>query len=312
MTALRRVTVGSRRSPLSRAQTEEVLSRLRTHLSDVNFIVLSISTDGDRNKETPLQDLERGTFVKEIELALLNGEIDMAVHSAKDLPAQLPDGVVLAGIGRRQDARDVQVNKWGLPLMELPAGARLGTSSPRRTALLKEMRSDLRTLPIRGNVGTRLDKARGEEYDGVVLAAAGINRLGRESEITEYLPPDRFTPDVGQGTLAVEARADDADTIEMLAMIDHQPSKSALQAERAFLAALGGGCTVPVAAYARLEGDRLDVSAMAALPDGSRVFRARVTGDATDAESAGRQAAEALLETGASGIISGEWDEAAR
>ena len=305
MTAHRRVTVGSRRSPLSRAQTEEVLSRLRTHLPDVKFIVVSISTDGDRHKETPLQDLERGTFVKEIELALLNGEIDMAVHSAKDLPAQLPDGVVLGGIGPRQDPRDVQVNKWGLPLMKLPTGARLGTSSPRRTALLKEMRSDLQTLPIRGNVGTRLDKARGEEYDGVVLAAAGINRLGRQSEITEYLALDRFTPDVGQGTLAVEARADDAETFEMLTMIDHEPSKSALQAERAFLAALGGGCTVPVAAYARLEGERLDVSAVAALPDGSRVFRARVIGDATDAESAGRQAADALLETGASGIISG-------
>ena len=189
--------------------------------------------------------------------------------------------------------------------MELPPQARLGTSSPRRIAQLKALRSDLMVLPIRGNVGTRIEKARGEHYDGVVLAAAGLIRLGRQQEISEHLSPDTFTPEVGQGTLAVEVRVDDDATIEMLERIDHRPSSLALKAERAFLAALGGGCKVPVAAYAQLDGEELHISAMAGLPDGSRIFRIQVTGDADDAASAGNQAAEALLETGAREIISG-------
>ena len=305
MTTNRKVSVGSRASPLSLAQTEEVLSQLRAQFSDLDFVVIPITTSGDRDKEAPLQSLERGTFVKNIELELLNGEIDFAVHSAKDLPATLPEGLALGGIGPRQDPRDVLVNKWELPLMELPTTARLGTSSPRRTAQLKALRPDLQFLPIRGNVGTRLDKVRGDDYDGVVLAAAGLIRLGRQEEIGEYLSLDICTPEVGQGTLAVEARADDTSILQMLAKIEHRPSRIALQTERSFLGVLGGGCDVPVAAYARLEGDQLRVSAMAAVPDGSRVFRADVAYDAEDAQEAGRRAAEALLETGAREIIDG-------
>jgi hydroxymethylbilane synthase len=303
MTTLRRVAVGTRTSPLSVAQTEEVLSQLRVHSPECDFAVVPIVTSGDRYKDAPLLSLGRGTFVKEIETALLNGEIDLAVHSAKDLLSPLPEGLTLAAIGRRKDPRDVQVNRWGLPLIDLPPDARLGTSSPRRTALLKELRADIRVLPIRGNVGTRLDKARGDDYDGVVLAAAGIVRLGREAEITEHLPPDTFVPEVGQGALAVEARAGDTKIIEMLAKIDHGPSRTAFQAERAFLAVLGGGCTVPVAAYAQLDGSQLHISAMAAVPDGSRVFRTQVTAPADDAEYAGRRTAQALLAAGAGEIL---------
>ena len=303
MTTLRRVTVGSRASPLSVAQTEEVLSQLRVHFPESDFAVVPIATGGDRQKDAPLLSLGRGTFVKEIELALLNGEIDVAVHSAKDLLSTLPEGLTLAAVGQRQDPRDVQVNRWGLSLMDLPADARLGTSSPRRTALLKAMRADIQVLPIRGNVGTRLDKARGVDYDGVVLAAAGIIRLGRQSEITEHLDPITFIPEVGQGALAVEARAGDTKIIEMLAKIDHGPSRKALQAERAFLAFLGGGCTIPVAALAQLDGSQLHISAMAATPDGSRVIRTQLTSVAEDAESAGRRTAQALLAAGAGEII---------
>ena len=303
MTTRLKVTVGSRASPLSVAQTEEVLSQLRPHYPDSEFAVVPITTGGDRRKEAPLLSLGRGTFVKEIELALINGEIDFAVHSAKDLPASLPEGLTLAGIVPRQDPRDALIDRWGLPLMELPPGARLGTSSPRRIAQLKALRPDLAVLPIRGNVGTRIEKAQGTDYDGVVVAAAGLLRLGRQSEISEYLSPDTFTPDVGQGTLAVEVRVEDTRTIEMLSAIDHRPTSLALQAERGFLAALGGGCQVPVAAYARLDGDQLHIATMAAVPDGSRIFRTDATYDADDAAAAGERAAEALLATGAREII---------
>ena len=300
---LQRVTVGSRTSPLSVAQTEEVLTLLRARFPDVEFMVAPITTGGDRNKDAPLLSLGRGTFVKEIELALLGGAIDFAVHSAKDLTATLPDGLTLAAAPRREDPRDVLVNRWDLPLAKLPPDARIGTSSPRRTAQLKALRPDLRVIPIRGNVGTRLDKARGDDYDGVVLAAAGLHRLGRKAEISEYLPPETFTPEVGQGTLAVEAHAGATETIKMLVEIDHAPTSTTLRAERSFLAELGGGCKVPVAAYARLDRGQLNISSMAALPDGSKIYRTQVTSDGADPEGTGKKAAAALLEAGAREIV---------
>ena len=303
MTSRRTVTVGTRTSPLSLAQTEEVLLYLRRRFPDTEFTIAPITTSGDRKKDAPLLSLGRGTFVKEIELALLNEEIDLAVHSAKDLPPDLPEGLTLVGATPRKDPRDVLVDRWDLPLKDLPPEARIGTSSPRRVAQLRAARPDLQLLDIRGNVGTRMDKARGDHYDGVVLAAAGLIRLGRETETSDYLSIETCTPEVGQGTLAIEARAGDATIKGMVGEIDHQPSRKALDAERAFLAVFGGGCKVPITAYARPEGEQLQIMAMAATPDGSRVFRTRVTSDADDPESAGRQAAEALLDVGAREII---------
>ena len=303
MTALNRVAVGSRTSPLSRAQTEEILRPLRTHYPDKDFVIVPITTGGDKHKNAPLLSMARGMFVKEIELALLKDEIDFAVHSAKDLPATLPEGLTIGAFGTRVDPRDVLVNRWSLPLMEIPPGARLGTGSPRRTAQLKAARPDIELLPIRGNVGTRIEKARSDEYDGVVLAAAGLIRLDRQGEIDEYLLPEVCIPEVGQGALAVEARAEDSETLEMLGGVNHPPTSAAVVSERAFLNAVGGGCTVPIAAHARLEGDALDISAMASVPDGSRVFRVQITCDAGDPESAGRRTAEALMESGAGEII---------
>ena len=305
--ALRRLLVGSRRSPLSTAQTEEVLASLRASSPGVEFAVVPITTGGDRNKDAPLLSLGRGTFVKEIEQALLDGRIDFAVHSAKDLPPDLPDGLTLAAIGERKDPRDVLVDKWRLPLAELPAGARIGTSSPRRTAQIKAQRPDIEVRQIRGNVGTRLEKARGHDYDGVVLAAAGLLRLGKEAEIMEYLSPETYTPEVGQGMLAVEARSGDHAIVSILAAADHPDSRTAFRAERAFLQEIGGGCKVPVTAYARLDSGGLLIDTMAALPDGSRVYRAHSVEDAEDPEAAGRRAAQALRETGASEIM--DWDE---
>ena len=303
VSTIRRLRVGSRSSPLSRIQTEEALSQLRVTFPDTDFVSVPISTGGDRNKDAPLLSLGRGTFVKDIEVALLSAEVDFAVHSAKDIPPDLPDGLVLMTVGERQDPRDVHVNRWGLPLMKLPASARLGTSSPRRLAQIKAVRPDIEVLPIRGNLGTRLDKITGEPYDGVVLAAAGLLRLGRQAEITEYISPQICTPEVGQGMLAVEARSEDTSIIEMLAIVELKPTKVAFLAERAFLSTLGGGCKIPVTAYARLDGHALSIDAMAAPLDGSRIVRTQMTGDPDDPETAGRRVAEALLAAGAREVI---------
>lgn len=294
--------VGSRNSPLSMTQTDEALSLMRPIFPDVRFDIVPISTEGDRNKESPLQSLGRGTFVKEIEQALLDEEIDFAVHSAKDLTVEVPDGLTAMAAGSRHDPRDVLINRWGLPLKNMPKGARLGTSSPRRTALIKSVRSDLDVRPIRGNVGTRLDKAISDSYDGVVAAAAGVLRLGRDSEICEYLDPEVFTPEVGQGTLAVEARRDDETTINMLTRVADNDTSIALTAERGFLSYLGVGCTIPTAAYARVTDTMLTICSMAALPDGSKVFRATTTAPCTDPDSTGREVAQRLLDAGAKEI----------
>ncbi len=303
MNAIRKVRVGSRVSPLALVQTEEVLTLLQQESTNVDFEVIHVSTQGDRNKDAPLSTLERGTFVKDIEKALLNGEIDFAVHSAKDLAPDLPDGLAVLPVGQRQDARDVLVSKTGLQLSQLPTGTRLGTSSPRRTAQIKVIRPDIELLPIRGNVGTRLEKAKGLDYDGVLLAAAGLARLGRLSEATEFLAVEQVTPDVGQGTLVAEFRKNDTDVGAMLSKIVVEATAQTFRAERAFLNTLGGGCTAPVAAYATVEGDRLNMLAMAATPDGSKIFRSEIEGDAHAPEEAGRGIAQRLLESGASEIV---------
>ena len=295
--------VGSRTSPLSAVQTEEVLALLRPLFPAVHFKVVPLATEGDRKKTASITSLGRGAFVKEIERTILDGKIDFAVHSAKDLTVQLPDGLTAIAAGRRSDPRDVLIDRWGLPFDDLPAGARLGTGSPRRTASIKSIRPDLDVIPIRGNVGTRIRKAAGGDYDGVVLAAAGVLRLGRDREIAEYLPPDTFVPEVGQGTLAVEARCDDGAVLDMLETASDPSTSASLRTERAFLAELGGGCTVPVAAYAQVDGASIAVSSMAALADGSQVFRTSTTAPVGDPESAGRDAAQALLESGAGEIV---------
>lgn len=299
------IRIGSRTSPLSQAQTEEVLAPLRAAYPDTEFTLVPITTGGDRRKNAPLLSMARGMFVKEIELALLENEIDIAVHSAKDLPAQMPDGLSVVAFTRRHDPRDVLVNRWGLTLKELPEGARLGTSSPRRSALIRALRPETQVVPIRGNVGTRLDKAAGDDYDGVVLAAAGLERLGRSGEINEYFKPEEFTPEVGQGALLVEARSTDGHVAEMLGSIDHGPTRVAVTSERAFLETLGGGCKVPVAAYATLDGSELRISAMAATPDGDRVFRVETSHASEEPIAAGQAAARALMATEASEIIVG-------
>ena len=301
----RTVRVGSRASPLALAQTEEIVSLLRARFVDVEFEVVQLSTSGDRNADAVLTSLGRGAFVKDIERALLDGEIDFAVHSAKDVGPEILDGLRILPVGERQDARDVLVSKSGLSLMSLPAGTRLGTGSPRRKAQIKALRPDVEVLPIRGNVGTRLEKGRGPDYDGVVVAAAGLARLGRLSEATEFLDVEQVTPDVGQGTLVAEFREDDEEVGMMLSSVVVEETVSTFRAERAFLDSIGGGCTAPVAAYGEIDGQRMRMYSMAATPDGGRILRSRIEGDVDEAEEIGRRAAKALLEEGASEIFRG-------
>ncbi len=299
----RTVRVGSRSSPLALAQTEEVLSLLRVRFPDAEFEDVHLSTSGDRKADAVLTSLGRGAFVKDIELALLDGRIDFAVHSAKDVGPEIAAGLQILPVGQRQDARDVLVSKSGLPLMSLPAGTRLGTGSPRRKAQIIAMRPDIEVVPIRGNVGTRMEKGRGPEYDGVVIAAAGLARLGRLAEATEFLGVERVTPDVGQGTLVAEFRQDDDEMENMLSTIILDETSCAFRAERAFLDTIGGGCTSPVAAYGEIEGQRMRMFSMAATPDGERIVRSQVEGDVNEATDVGRKAASALLEAGASEIV---------
>ncbi len=302
---IRRVVIGSRSSSLSLAQTNEVVGLLLQELPSLDIEVVSLSTRGDRNKTAPLLSMERGMFVKEIENALMSEEIDIAVHSAKDMPAITPPGLVIAAFTKREDARDVLVNRWNASLSELPAGARLGTSSPRRTAQIKAARPDIKILPIRGNVDTRMSKARSADYDGAILAAAGIIRLGRKSEISAYLTPQDCVPDVGQGALAVQVRESDSEMIRYVKSIDHTPTSAAVRAERAFLETMGGGCTLPTAAYADIKDGLLRIMAMVAQPDGSEIVRISESYSAADPILAGKSAAAKLIDGGAAHILEG-------
>ena len=298
-----KLRIGSRMSPLALAQTEEVLSYLRLGFNGIEFVVVPISTGGDRNKNTPIDRIGRGAFSKDIESALLDGKIDIAVHSAKDLANRLPSGLFIAATVSREDPRDVLINRWGLKFSEMPTGARIGTGSPRRMALIKSLRADIEVVPIRGNVGTRLGKINGSEYDGVVLAAAGLARLGKTDAIHDFFPCETFIPDVGQGILAIESRISDRDISLKLKEIDHCPTSLALKAERSFLEELGGGCTVPVAAYAMVDKDELILRSMAAVPDGSRIFRVDMSCSMDDPVNAGKELAVRLRESGAREIF---------
>ena len=299
----REIKVGSRTSALAMAQTDEVVGTLRRSFPGTQFQIVPITSEGDRNKDAPLLSLGRGTFAKRLEQALLDRDIDMAVHSSKDLASTLPDGLAIAAYPERKDPRDVIVNRWGLRFADLPSGATLGTSSPRRCGQLLSVRPDIQFVPIRGNVDTRLSKVGTDDCDGVVLAAAGLERLGRLDEATEILTPDLCVPDAGQGALAVETRFDDDLVKEMLEVVNHPETWATVTAERAFVQTAGGGCRVPVAAYAVVQAGELRIRTMACLPDGSEIFRKSVTGPADDPHLAGRTAAHALMQTGADSIM---------
>lgn len=299
-----RVIVGSRGSALAMAQTQLVIEKLRDLFPQIEFAVMTIKTEGDRWLETTLTQLGgKGVFTKEIEEALLAGKIDLAVHSLKDLPTELPKGVMIGAVLDRADPRDALISREGMKLAELPRGACLGTDSPRRRVQLLAYRRDFQIKSIRGNVDTRLRKLDEGQYDAIVLAAAGLTRLKLQNRVTEYLSTDLMLPAPGQGVLAVEIREDDERIRKLVASLDHVPTRAAMEAERAFLQHLGGGCRVPIAACAQLAGGRLVLEGMIASDDATRLFRDTLSGDPAFPQEVGKRLAERLLDEGAREVL---------
>ncbi|WBL36792.1 hydroxymethylbilane synthase [Tepidiforma flava] len=297
MTSLR---LGTRGSQLALAQARLVAGRLEAAAPGLRVDLVTIATAGDRDQSTPLAEGERpGWFTTAIQEALQRGEVDLAVHSLKDLPTRRPEGLVIAAVPLREDPRDALVSRAGQPLRALPPGAVVGTGSPRREAQLREIRPDLQVRPIRGNVETRLRKVRDGEYDAAVVALAGLRRLGLEAEAAEVFGFEEMLPAPGQGALAVECRAADEAVRQLLARIDDPQVRLAVTAERAFLAAIEGGCSYPAAAYAEHFGSTLKLHALIA--PGGRIIRSKMGGPAETAAGLGRQLAAELLERAARG-----------
>jgi hydroxymethylbilane synthase len=299
----RPLTVGTRGSALALTQTESVVKALRARDPGLDIRVQRITTKGDALRDVPLAALGgRGVFVDAIEEALRRCEIDLAVHSAKDLPSRVPPDLAIAAFLERADARDVLVSRSGR-LEELPPGARVGTSSLRRVSLIHAVRPDVETVDLRGNVDTRLRKLDAGDYDAIMLAAAGLIRLNLAHRVTEWLPAESMLPSPGQGALAIEVRADDDELRALVRPLAHAPTEAALAAERAFLAQLGVGCAAAVGAYGTLDGDgRLSLRAMIGSSDG-RSVRGEKTGLAARAVELGERLADRLLASGGGAFV---------
>jgi hydroxymethylbilane synthase len=300
---MKRIRIGTRASKLALAQTAWVKAQIEEKYPDARIETVLIKTSGDRFSETNIQAIGgKGIFTKEIEDGLLSKEIDLAVHSMKDLPTELPAGLTVTAIPKREDPRDVLVSTHGTRLNQLCAGARIGTGSLRRTAQIVHYRQDLSVMPIRGNVDTRLNKLDRGEFDALVMAAAGLKRIGREEKIAEYISNEICLSAAGQGALGLESRQDDP-IREQLSFLHDPVSFAEVSAERSFLRRLGGGCHVPVGASAVAEGEKLMLFGVVASPDGRSLYRGETSGSVVDANELGRELAERLLSQGAQEIL---------
>ncbi|MCD9022728.1 hydroxymethylbilane synthase [Cohnella silvisoli] len=307
---MRNIIVGTRQSTLALTQTNQTIQLLkelcaRDELA-YTFEVKPIVTRGDRILDVTLSKVGgKGLFVKEIEEALLNQDIDLAIHSMKDMPFELPEGLTIGAVPKREDPRDCLISKDGRTLAQLPQGARVGTSSLRRSAQLQAYRPDLRIESMRGNIDTRLRKLTEEGFDAILLAAAGLHRMGWKDRITEYLSPDVCLPAVGQGALAIECRGDDVDVLSLLSRLNDTATERTVAAERRLLGLLNGGCQVPIGAYAQLKTEAPDaellLTGMVASPDGTRILRETSTG--LESLQVGSEVAHALLRLGADSIL---------
>jgi hydroxymethylbilane synthase len=291
------LVIGTRGSPLALVQARQVRDRLAAAhgfgADDTEIEV--IRTTGDMIRDRPLADLGgKGLFTKEIEEALIAGAVDLAVHSAKDMPTALPPGLTIAAVLPREDPRDAFISRKAKALRDLPAGAKIGTASLRRQALARRLRPDLVVVPLRGNVETRLRKLDAGEVDATLLALAGLKRLGRADAATAVFAVDEFLPAVGQGIIAIEAREDDARTLARLAAVNHPDSAVALACERAFLTVLDGSCRTPIAGHATVAAGRLTFRGLIARPDGSEAFEAVREGAVADAVALGADAGREL------------------
>lgn len=299
-----RILVGTRGSPLALAQTKQVIDSLIRIAGHVRFEVVPIRTKGDKMHDVGSTAVEgKSLFTKEIEEALLNGTVDIAIHSMKDLTTESPRGLVIAAVPTRVDPRDVLVSRDERKFEELPGRARVGTSSSRRAAQILAARGDLEIVDMHGNVDTRLRKLASGEYDAIVLAAAGLIRLGLEKHATEYLSTDVMLPAVGQGALAIESREDDREVIDLLSKIDDAPTRRSVEAERAFARRLGASCRTTIAALAKANSQGIVIEGMVASPNGRMLVRTRIVSDNPNAEKVGEELAESLLNKGAEAIL---------
>lgn len=302
---MRALVIGTRGSALAMRQAGTVQDRLGQRWPGRVFSLKAITAQADRDPELPLTEMSgEGVFVKELESALLDRSIDLAVHSLKDVPLDQPAGLRLAAVLAREEPRDAFVSRTGEPLEQMPKGARVGTSSLRRRSQLLRHRPDLDVRDIRGNVDTRLRKLDAGQYDAIIVAACGLIRLGLQQRITQRLDPSIMMPEPGQGALAVEARAEDADGLEAAGALDDAPSRACVEAERALLRALGGGCRVPIAAFATVTGNILHLEGAVVSADGRRQVRSHLDGPATDAVAVGECLGQQLAAQGGLELLS--------
>lgn len=298
------IRVGSRRSNLAMWQSEYVIDLLKEEYPEYTFELIPISTKGDKMLDVALSKIgDKGLFTKELEVALLENRIDFAVHSMKDIPTALPEGLAISAITKRHDASDVLISKNKVSFEDLPKGAKVGTSSLRRRAQILNRRPDLNLQDIRGNINTRLKKMEDENFDAIILAAAGAERLGWHDIITEKLDFNLTLPAVGQGALGIETRENDEDIFKLLSTINHSETNSCVSAERALLRYLEGGCQIPIGAHGKIENNKLYLEAMVASLDGKIMIRGNIEGEIKDATELGIALAKELKEKGAVKIL---------
>jgi hydroxymethylbilane synthase len=297
------VRIGTRSSRLALWQANWVKSRLEALHPGIEVILVHIKTEGDRIDIPLFLVGGKGLFVKEIEEALLRGEIDLAVHSAKDLPAIIPNKLILTAFPAREDPRDVLLSRNGETWKEFPRSGKIGTSSPRRKAQLLNLRPDLEVVPLRGNLDTRIKKLETLDLNGIILASAGIKRMGWEQKICDYFDPQVLVPAIGQGVLAIETHEQNSRVRELVADINHLPTALEIQTERSFLQKLGGGCQVPIAGIARVKGDTIRFTGLVASVTGQEIIRGEREGSIHEAEHLGSQLAQELLAQGAAEIL---------
>ena len=301
---MRKITIGTRGSKLAVIQAEWVLTKLREADPGLEASLVKITTRGDRESDTALDKFAgQGVFVKELEKALFDGDIDFAVHSLKDMPTEIPYGLFLAATTARLDPRDVLISRAD-KLAGLAPGSKIGTGSLRRSVQLSALRPDLEICGIRGNIDTRLRKVSEGEVDGIIVAAAALIRLGWEDKIAEYLPTEYFTPSVGQGALGIEIRSEDKEPASLASALNHEPTWQSVTAERTFLRALGGGCRAPIAALGIVSDGVLKLSGMVASVYGGHILRATEEGNAQAPEQVGKQLAQKMVDIGALDCIS--------
>lgn len=303
---MKRIRIATRESALALWQASYVKDLLLSHIPDLQVVIIGMTTRGDEILDVPLSKVGgKGLFVKELETALFEGTADIAVHSMKDVPMELPEGMSIATICERADPRDAFVSNNYRNLEALPAGAKLGTSSVRRRSQICALRPDLEYVDLRGNVGTRLRKLDEGSYDAILLAVAGLERLELSDRITDKLPVESSIPAAGQGAVGIECRSDDRETLSVIQLLNHQPTAICVKAERAMSRSLNANCEAPVAAYAQLAGEDLNIVGLVASLDGRQVLSERMTGDASRPEQLGIQLAEKLIAQGALELIGG-------